>query len=193
MTEVILGLGSNRCFECKDSVTLLAEACLCLEGILNSVVFSSLYETKAMYVTNQSNFFNMAVKGFIKDDFSPFVLLEKIHEIEAKFGRNRAEEIRFGARSLDIDIEEFGNLKMDLPELTLPHPRMKDREFVLIPVLEILNESADSLRRKKIISFLQELPEQGVKKCCVEVQDKFKKLTNSKRNFFNLSESKNTV
>lgn len=181
MTQVILGLGSNRHFNGKDCVTLLAEACLSLESILNSMVFSSIYKSKPMYVTNQSDFFNMAVKGFVDDDFSPFALLEEIHKIETKFGRNRDQEIRFGTRSLDIDIEEFGDLQISLPELTLPHPRMQEREFVLIPVLEILDESADFLRRNTLSSFLQKLPEQGVEKCCDEVQTRFKKTYSHKR------------
>ena len=106
----------------------------------------------------------MAVKGYVSDSMSPYDLLNIIHEIEAEGGRNRAKEIRFGPRSLDIDIEEFGDIVVSDEILQIPHPRIQERAFVLIPALEILNESSDYLLRKRYESFLKDLPEQGVSK-----------------------------
>ena len=119
----------------------------------------------------------MAVTGFVDDSASPFELLDEIHRIEEQFGRNRSKEIRFGPRSLDIDIEEFGSLVLNVPDLILPHPRMNERAFVLIPVLEILKKSADCNKKEAIFSSLKKLPEQGVVQCSKTVQEKFLSLT----------------
>ena len=143
---------------------LLSIACKKLKSVLESVVCSSVYITKARYVTNQDDFYNMVVKGYVSDSMSPYDLLNIIHEIEAEGGRNRAKEIRFGPRSLDIDIEEFGDIVVSDEILQIPHPRIQERAFVLIPALEILDESSDYLLRKRYESFLKDLPEQGVSK-----------------------------
>lgn len=143
---------------------LLSIACEKLKSVLESVVCSSVYITKARYVTNQDDFYNMVVKGYVSDSMSPYDLLNIIHEIEAEGGRNRAKEIRFGPRSLDIDIEEFGDVVISDEILQIPHPRIQERAFVLIPALEILDESSDYLLRKRYESFLKDLPEQGVSK-----------------------------
>ncbi|MBP3561008.1 MAG: 2-amino-4-hydroxy-6-hydroxymethyldihydropteridine diphosphokinase [Treponema sp.] len=143
---------------------LLSIACEKLKSVLESVVCSSVYITKARYVTNQDDFYNMVVKGYVSDSMSPYDLLNIIHEVEAEGGRNREKEIRFGPRSLDIDIEEFGDIVVSDEILQIPHPRIQERAFVLIPALEILDESSDYLLRKRYESFLKDLPEQGVSK-----------------------------
>ena len=98
-----------------------------------------------MYVVDQEDFYNMALVGLLDDGICARALLEKIHEIEAAFGRAREKEIRFGPRSLDIDIEFFGRQKILEPDLQIPHPRLKERAFVLTPLLEVL----DSLESKE--------------------------------------------
>lgn len=174
MLRVMLGLGSNMSFHTLEPVQLLAGACSALRRILKMPVFSSLYETKARYYENQQHFLNMALIGFVEDSMSPFMLLDEIHRIETEFGRNRRAEIRFGPRTLDIDIEEFGNLALDEPELVIPHPRMKERAFVLVPLLEILDESADCNKKNVFLSFLEKLSEQGVTRCGEAVQKQFR-------------------
>ena len=62
-----------------------------------------------MYVENQSDFYNMVMLGTLSDEYTPHKLLEYIHRVESLLGRNRAKEIRFGPRSIDIDIEFFGD------------------------------------------------------------------------------------
>lgn len=164
MISVLLGLGSNTRYKDFSSMELLSIACEKLKSVLESVVCSSVYITKARYVTNQDDFYNMVVKGYVSDSMSPYDLLNIIHEIEAEGGRNREKEIRFGPRSLDIDIEEFGDIVVSDEILQIPHPRIQERAFVLIPALEILDESSDYLLRKRYESFLKDLPEQGVSK-----------------------------
>ena len=139
MKIVALGLGSNKKFSGLRPEEILGGAVFELSKILRGVEISSVYRTKAMYVLDQDDFYNMALAGFLDEGISARDLLEKIHEIEASFGRDREKEIRFGPRPLDIDIEFFGNQKISEPDLQIPHPRLKERAFVLIPLLEVLD------------------------------------------------------
>ena len=161
MKRVLLGLGSNKSFQNKPPLELLGCACTELSRILKEPFFSSVYRTKAMYVEDQDDFYNMAALGFVDDILSPFELLSYIHEIEAKYGRNREEEIRFGPRSLDIDIELFGDDVINTPDLQIPHIRIKERAFVLIPALEILSESTDKKIRDEYVECLEKLRSAG--------------------------------
>ena len=157
MKRVLLGLGSNKSFQNKAPLELLGCACTELSHILKNPIFSSVYKTKAMYVEDQDDFYNMAALGFVDDILSPFELLSYIHEIEAKYGRKREEEIRFGPRSLDIDIELFGDDLINTPDLQIPHIRIKERAFVLIPALEILSDSTDKKIRDEYAECLERL------------------------------------
>ena len=157
MRRVLLGLGSNKGFGDKAPLQLLQCACRELACLLDSPRFSSVYKTRAMYVEDQDNFYNMAACGFVDDNLTADQLLKKINQIEAKYGRDRSKEIRFGPRPLDIDIELFGDLTIDTPDLTIPHPRMQERAFVLVPALEILTDSADKELREKYRACLNSL------------------------------------
>lgn len=148
MTAVALGLGSNKNFSNLCPKEILGGAIFELSQILHAVKFSSVYRTKAMYVFDQEDFYNMVLVGFLDDGISAHDLLKKIHEIEAAFGRDREKEIRFGPRSLDIDIEFFGKRKIFGRDLQIPHPRLKERAFVLIPLLEVL----DSIENTKPVN-----------------------------------------
>ena len=161
MKRVLLGLGSNKSFQNKKPLELLECACTELSRLLKNPVFSSVYKTKAMYVEDQNDFYNMAALGYVDDILNPFELLSFIHEIEAKYGRNREEEIRFGPRTLDIDIELFGDDVINTPDLQIPHIRIKERAFVLIPALEILQDSADKKIRDDFAECLEKLRSAG--------------------------------
>lgn len=157
MKRVLFGLGSNKSFDNKIPLQLLESACVNLSGYLVKPSFSSVYKTKAMYVENQNDFFNMCVLGFVTDDLSAFDLLKITQKIEKEHGRNREKEIRFGSRSLDIDIELFGEEKINHPILQIPHPRVLERMFVLIPAIEVLKDSADEFIREEYIKNLERL------------------------------------
>jgi 2-amino-4-hydroxy-6-hydroxymethyldihydropteridine diphosphokinase len=94
---------------------------------------SSVYETEPVENTEQGWFLNSAVE--IATTLRPLKLLARIQQIEAKLGRQR--DIPKGPRTLDIDILLYDDLVMDMRELTLPHPRMMQRRFVLEPLREI--------------------------------------------------------
>ncbi|MHB1458278.1 MAG: 2-amino-4-hydroxy-6-hydroxymethyldihydropteridine diphosphokinase [Armatimonadota bacterium] len=130
-----LGLGSNI----GDRVAFIREAIDKLsltEGIRVKVV-SSLYETEPVGYIDQPDFINCVVEIETENDL--YQLLKEIHKIENAMGRVR--NIKWGPRIIDIDILIFGDIRLKTDELEIPHPRMLDRSFVMIPLLEIANES----------------------------------------------------
>ena len=113
----------------NDAIDLLSQIDnLCLKAL------SRIYETEPVGYKEQGRFLNMVVK--LETEIEPFKLLEQIHKIEASLKRIR--EIRWGPRTIDIDILLYGGLQINTPELTIPHARMYERAFVLIPLKEIL-------------------------------------------------------
>lgn len=152
MALVVLGLGSNRSWGGLSCLQLLQSAVKELSDFFPAgCEVSSVYSSKAMYYEDQDDFHNMAVAGF--SDYSPYELLEKIHIIEKSLGRDRNQEFRNGPRSMDIDIELYGteivNYADDndqMKNLQIPHPRLFERAFVLVPMLEVLRKYADSLK-----------------------------------------------
>ena len=161
MKRVLLGLGSNKSYNNKSPLELLASAGQELCSLMSDVHISSVYQTPAMYVTDQEDFYNAAAIGYVPGDTDAFDFLHKINEIEAKYGRDRAKEVRFGPRSLDIDIELFGDETINAPDLQIPHVRMEERAFVLIPSVEVLKYSADEIVREKYINCLAALEKTG--------------------------------
>lgn len=91
-------------------------------------------------------------------------LLEDVQKIEQRYGRNRVLEIPSGPRSLDIDILLFGSQQIETETLIVPHARMAFRQFVLIPLLEILPNILDPATNNPYRELLEKLPDQGVKK-----------------------------
>lgn len=165
----VLGLGSNKSFGSLDSVQILARACAELSALFENFRVSGIWRTKPMYVTDQADFYNMAVSG--ETSLSAPELLCKIHGIESLFGRNRDLEIRNGERSLDIDIELFGNEEINFTDgsdpmnnLEIPHPRLCERAFVLIPLLEVLPANADIQKRELFEKSLEKIGNQGAVK-----------------------------
>lgn len=97
---------------------------------------SSAYETEPWGVTDQPPFANAVIE--VASDLDPAGLLAACKTIEASMGRRSS--LRFGPRPIDIDILLFGDERIDTPELTIPHPRMLERDFVITPLLEIAPE-----------------------------------------------------
>lgn len=131
-TRVFVGLGSNL----GDRELNLRQALKRLEEV-GLVRASSFRETDPVGVTDQPKFLNAAAE--LATDLSPRELLERLLEIERELGRDRATERRWGPRVIDLDLLLFGEEAIDEPGLTVPHPRLADRRFVLQPLCE-LNE-----------------------------------------------------
>jgi 2-amino-4-hydroxy-6-hydroxymethyldihydropteridine diphosphokinase len=161
--NVILGLGSNKSWNSESSLSILSKAVEALKELLTDLHQASLYETEPVPKNaGMSNFLNTAVLGFFTGD--PIELLNSIHQVEASFGRDRSKEIRWGDRSLDIDILLFGNLAVSSPLLEIPHPRLEERRFALEPLLELWPEACSPLSGKPYSQICDSLPGQGVRK-----------------------------
>jgi 2-amino-4-hydroxy-6-hydroxymethyldihydropteridine diphosphokinase len=101
---------------------------------------SSDYRTPPWGVTDQAPFINACIA--VETRLPPHDLLDRAHEVERSFGRDRQNETRWGPRSLDIDIIAYDDVTLDDPMLTLPHPRLFERAFVLVPLVEIAPDEA---------------------------------------------------
>ena len=130
-----VGLGSNL----GDGPALLAaarEALAALPGVSLSRA-SSLYLTEPQGVRDQPFFTNQALELACGPDMRAGALLEARMATEQTLGRVRQGAVRFGPRTVDLDLLLFGNEVMNSERLTLPHPRMLERAFVLVPLAEI--------------------------------------------------------
>ena len=131
--NVYLGLGSNlgnRADNIADGISLLAA-----QSDITFKECSSIYETEPWGYTNQPHFLNCAIR--IRTSQNPIDLLYLVKSIETMVGREPS--FRYGPRSLDIDILFYGDhmISCETPDLHIPHPRILERSFVLIPLLEI--------------------------------------------------------
>ena len=131
---VYLSLGSNmgnRKINLKKALKLLKDnPDVCIENI------SSLYETEPMYIKDQKSFYNIVVKAGIESKVGPFEFLGSIKAIEYRLGRKKAGT-RYGPRLIDIDILYFGDEVIESEILEIPHPKIVERKFVLLPLSEI--------------------------------------------------------
>lgn len=154
----MLGLGSNR----GDSLAALRGAVKALGSILEGLQVSSLYISKPRDFLDQPDFYNMIVAGGYRG--TPAELLAETSKIEKHWGRDRDKEIPKGPRTLDIDIELFGTEQVGEERLVIPHERMRERLFVLMPLLELLPDFADPVTGEPFREIAERLPDQGVKK-----------------------------
>ncbi|MEO0883253.1 MAG: 2-amino-4-hydroxy-6-hydroxymethyldihydropteridine diphosphokinase [Pseudomonadota bacterium] len=132
MAEAGIALGSNL----GDSCALLAEAVRRLAAPPANVLscVSEAYRTPPWGMTDQPDFLNACL--IVETELEPIQLLELCQDVESELGRTRG--LRWGPRTVDIDILWYDDLKLETPRLTLPHPHMLQRGFVLVPLAEIL-------------------------------------------------------
>ena len=125
MTRVALSLGANL----GDRVVALQHAVDVLSGLGDIVGLSDVYETDPVGGPEQPEYYNAVV--IVETDASPGEVLSTAQRAER--GKGRTREIRWGPRTLDVDVLAFGDRISDDPDLTLPHPRATERAFVMIP------------------------------------------------------------
>lgn len=133
LATVFIALGSNL----GDRAGHLRGALRGLSAAVEIERVSRFYETAPVGVVDQPPFLNAVARG--RTDLQPYPLLAFLHRLEAESGRVRT--LRWGPRTLDLDLLLYEDLVLDSPELTLPHPRMAERSFVLVPLLEIWPEA----------------------------------------------------
>jgi len=118
---------------------------------------SSLYRTAPVGILSQPDFVNAVV--LLETTLAPETLLDALLDIEARFGRIRRE--RNGPRTLDLDLLLYDDIELELPRLTLPHPRLHLRAFVLLPLAEVAPELAIP-RRGSVAAWLPAVANQGI-------------------------------
>ncbi len=132
MAEVYIAIGGNvgdRAKNMADGLKALGE------GPVKITKRSKIYEADSWGPIPQGRYYDAVVKG--ETSLSPRELLEELNKIEAAFGRDREKEIRYGPRTLDLDILLYGDLVVDEPDLKIPHPLLLERAFVVVPLHEI--------------------------------------------------------
>jgi 2-amino-4-hydroxy-6-hydroxymethyldihydropteridine diphosphokinase len=144
-TEALIALGGNV----GDMVRTFdhAVALLCGDKSISLKQRSANYRTPPWGVTDQPAFVNAVIA--VTTTLPPHELLARMREVEWHLGRNRAFEQRWGPRTLDLDLLAYDDVTLDTPELTLPHPRMFERAFVLVPLAEIAPERVIAGRQVK--------------------------------------------
>jgi 2-amino-4-hydroxy-6-hydroxymethyldihydropteridine diphosphokinase len=133
MPRIFVGLGSNL----GDRERNIREAVERLRKI-GAVRLSTLRDTDPVGVADQPNFLNAVAE--LSSELPARELLDRLLEIERELGRDRAKEGRWGPRTIDLDLLLYGDEVIDEPGLTLPHPRLAERRFVLEPLHELAPE-----------------------------------------------------
>jgi 2-amino-4-hydroxy-6-hydroxymethyldihydropteridine diphosphokinase len=150
MNLAYLSLGSNI----GDREAQLREAIRRLDGIGQVRKISSLYETEPVEFTQQALFLNCAV--VLETSLAARELMSRLLEIERTLGRERVQ--KKGPRTIDIDILLLGDLVVNSSQVTIPHPAMAERRFVLEPLGEIAPEAVHPVLQKTVRELLAELP-----------------------------------
>ncbi len=150
MALVYLGLGSNL----GDRATNLTSAITALSLEVGSVLsLSSNYTSKPQGFESENVFLNQVI--LVSTNLLPFNLLIKTQEIERNIGRSKKLKSGYEDRLIDIDILLYDNLIIDQLTLKIPHQKIKERDFVLIPLKEIAPDLVDPVTNKKFQDFIQ--------------------------------------
>jgi 2-amino-4-hydroxy-6-hydroxymethyldihydropteridine diphosphokinase len=162
LAQVYLSLGSNL----GDRLRYLKKAIKAIEESGSAVIrkISPLYETEPVGNPDQPPFLNLVI--LIETDLKPFHLLECLLDIEQRLGRERNE--KWGPRTIDVDILFYDERIINSDRLTLPHPRMHQRRFVLVPLTQINPNLLHPLLKKSMEDLLRLCPDQSKVKLSAE-------------------------
>jgi len=153
---IFLSLGSNL----GNREENLQKAITYLHQELIDIECSQIYETLPLYEKKQPKFLNCVIKG--KTDRNPFKLLDYCMNLEIQLGRDRIASRAKGPRIIDIDILLYNNEIIHDHRLHIPHPGMYEREFVLLPLIEIDPNVKDPESGKLFSFYFNRLESQGV-------------------------------
>lgn len=164
---VYLGLGSNL----GDRAAHLRAGLVALGAVGTLLAQSPVYRSAPMYITDQPEFLNMV--ALLETDLAPYDLLQRCQAIEAQEGREReAGYVRNGPRPLDLDLllalaemhpgDPAAAIRLATPDLTLPHPRMAERAFVLLPLCDIAPDLIDPRTGSRICNLAKAVRDQDL-------------------------------
>lgn len=157
-TDAYLSMGSNE----GDRLETLTAAIFVLHDSPGLAVadVSGIYETAPWGDVEQAPFLNCCVR--VVTSLEPLDLLDELQSTETAFGRDRDREERWGPRPLDIDLLLYGDQELDTPRLQVPHPRLAERAFALVPLMEIMPGGAlpDGTRLTALLGGL--MPIEGI-------------------------------
>jgi 2-amino-4-hydroxy-6-hydroxymethyldihydropteridine diphosphokinase len=158
MADVLIALGGNI----GDVRATFRKAIANILGMTQAALLarSSDYATPPWGDEQQPRFINACIE--IETGLDPHALLFTLHRIEQKFGRDRSREQRWGPRTLDLDLIAYDDVSLQKPELTLPHPRLFERAFVLVPLVEIAPDRL--IAGRSIANALAQLPTVGIER-----------------------------
>lgn len=152
--QCFIGLGSNL----NDPIEQLDQAVTALQGAhgISLLAVSGYYETAPMGGPEQPHFVNAVVE--CSTDLTPLVLLQRLQAIENRQGRTRTEH--WGPRTLDLDLLLYGDEEIATETLTVPHPRLTERAFVLVPLADLAPDLIVSGR--PLTSWLEAVSDQAI-------------------------------
>ncbi len=155
-SKVYLALGTNL----GDRLGNLRAAMAALPPQVTVMKKSPVYETQPWGVTDQPAFLNMVLKG--KTSLAPVKLLKYLKDLETRLGRRPS--VRYGPREIDIDILFYDEIIFHNPELTIPHPNLHERAFVLVPLTDVAAKLVHPAIGKTVRQLLAEVDITGVKR-----------------------------
>ena len=148
-------MGANLPSSAGPPDATLTAAILRLEELGRVTARSSLYSTAPVGYTDQPRFINAVAT--VETELTPFELLGALLLIEKDFGRNRVRDVRNGPRTLDLDILLYGDFVIGGATLEVPHPRLANRAFVLVPLCEIESGATDPRTMLTVSQLLERL------------------------------------
>jgi 2-amino-4-hydroxy-6-hydroxymethyldihydropteridine diphosphokinase len=153
MAHVFIGMGTNL----GDRAGQLREAEARLARIFSELRVSRVYETEPWGVTGQPRFLNRVAEG--ETTLAPQELLNTLQAIEREMGRVRG--MRYGPRIIDLDILFYDDVSLKTEGLEIPHPRLQERRFVLVPLAELAPELRHPVLNQTVRELLEQLPDDG--------------------------------
>jgi len=156
--SAVIALGGNVGDVRATFKQAIAHICGMAQAAL--IARSSDYATAPWGNEEQPRFINACIE--IETSLDPHALLFVLQKIEQKFGRDRSKEVRWGPRTLDLDLIAYDDISLQKPELTLPHPRLFERAFVLVPLAEIAPDR--QIAGRSVKAALEALSTEGIER-----------------------------
>lgn len=155
---VLIGLGSNKAWLRQEPAVVIRKAARALETLGSAVTLSPLYDSPAWPDSSQPRYTNAVAR--MTSQHHPEALLAALLTIEAAFGRVRSDDPakRYAPRTLDLDLLAVGDAVVESTTLTLPHPRIAERDFVLLPLRDVAPDWTHPVTGQGAAAMVEALP-----------------------------------